>query len=92
MELENTQQKNVFLLRKSWESSKSKTIIGTLYPCFVIKNPRKQQQTIAAFPDPGLSSATQLAHTGHSLSRMESTKSLKEVQSLTGLEHFPLSP
>lgn len=60
-----------------------------LIPLLCHKKPKKQ--TIAAFPDPGLSSATQLAHTVHSPSRMESAKSFK-VQSFTGLEHFPLSP
>lgn len=50
-----------FLLRKSWESSKSKQAIGTIYPCFVMRNSGKQLPPIV----PGLFSVAQLAHTAY---------------------------
>lgn len=50
-----------FLLRKSWESSKSKQAIGTIYPCFVKRNSGKQLPPVV----PGLFSVAQLAHTAY---------------------------
>lgn len=92
MKWKSTQQKNVFPLGRPWESSKFKKIIGTSSPCFVTRNPRTQPQPIADCPDPGLFSATQPAHAIHSSGSMDSITFFKEVQSLTVLEHFPMSP
>lgn len=93
--LHNPKQNNIFPLKMSWESRKSKKAMGTTHPRSIARNPRKQPPPTAR-PTPILCNITWsyclLFPQYIPFCSSDSPTPFKEAHFLTALEHFPIKP